>query len=273
MHAPWDRARRMRVGLLVLGSAALFVGLLVVTIGVGLSTKDVLYYLRLEENVKGLVIGSRVNFQGVPVGAVSDIVFENGLTSVELSCDPARAPIQDVTRARLDRALVTGQVTVELEGYSSTAKALEPGALIQPRPSALTALTEALPDVASDVGAVVAEVQRLAANLNTHLEGPLPGELRATLGDLRAVLAEAKDAVAVIQRSAERFEQLEDEGLALLNDTRGVIGVARGPLLALLDTTREALEEVRLLARQISAAPSSLIFGGTAAELVPGAPR
>ena len=64
------------MGALLLGTAALFVGLLAYVVGVSVAADRSSYYLLFIENVKGLVPGSKVNFQGIPVGSVVDIRFK-----------------------------------------------------------------------------------------------------------------------------------------------------------------------------------------------------
>jgi ABC-type transporter Mla subunit MlaD len=83
-----SHGRRFRLGLYVLGSGALFVAMLGFILRNGLHGDRATYYILFRENVKGMVIGSRVNFQGVPIGAVHDMRFQDGQTMVELSVDP-----------------------------------------------------------------------------------------------------------------------------------------------------------------------------------------
>ena len=115
-------SRRLRLGILSLIAGTAFLGLLGFVLQGALKDNRVNYYILFEENVKGMVVGSKVNFQGVPFGMVSDIRFQSGSTLVELSVDPTRAVIQDITRARLDRLLVTGQA----EGDEAVPEALPP---------------------------------------------------------------------------------------------------------------------------------------------------
>ena len=74
-----DPGRRFRVGLLVLGAGALFVALLTFVVGKGVASNTVAYYILFDDNVKGMALGSKVNFQGVPIGSVSDIRSAPGI--------------------------------------------------------------------------------------------------------------------------------------------------------------------------------------------------
>ena len=79
MHA----GRRFRLGLLTLFAGVAFFGLLGFVLQGVLGNDHVAYFILFEENVKGMVIGSKVNFQGVPIGMVQDIRFQDGRTLVD----------------------------------------------------------------------------------------------------------------------------------------------------------------------------------------------
>ena len=210
----WTAKQRFRVGLLVVGSSTLFVALLAFILGSGMNTSRCAYYIHFVENVKGMVVGSKVNFQGVPVGAVSDIRFHQGMSMVEVTVDPDKALIQTVTKARLDRLLVTGQVTIELEGYDDGADELPAGSLIQPKTSPINELTRSLPQTVNDVSHVLAEARQLVTNLN-ELLGPGNRDRLAKILDhvedaaqrlparVDAVLTEAGAASASLRRAGD----------------------------------------------------------------------
>jgi phospholipid/cholesterol/gamma-HCH transport system substrate-binding protein len=217
------------VGALLLGTAALFVGLLAYIVGVSISGEHSRFVLLFAENVKGLVVGSKVNFQGVPVGAVSDIRFTDGLTRVEIAVDPTRAVVQEVTRGRLDRALVTGQVTVELEGYRAGAAPLPEGGVIESAPSALLALTKAVPDVVTDLGSVVLEAQQLIRGLNALVGGDSRERLQATLAHAEAASRDVPQQVsAAAAEVARAARELAPAVRAGLDEARGALGEVRG---------------------------------------------
>ena len=310
MQPPWERRRRWRVGMLVVGSVALFFSLLIFVVGVSFGSRHDEYYILLDESAKGLVVGSTVNFQGVPVGSVQDIRFQNGKTRVEISFDPTRAVIQANTVARLDRAFVTGAVTIELEGYETGTDRLPSGSTIGTAPSPLDEFTSVLPEVATDLRLLVADVRTLVGNLNGvmgpenqgHIAGILANLEQATrdlgpradgtLSELQALVGDARRAVTSLDRTLVsvndadvgatvreareaivRLSQLEGRADDLLIELRGVLGSARSPLLEVLATASDTMAQVRVLARRLSQAPSSLIFGNPSAELaIPGSP-
>lgn len=285
-------ARRFRVGAVVIGAATLFVGLIVFIAGSGVSSRMQTFYVMFDENVKGMVVGSRVNFQGVPVGTVQDIRFQNGKTRVKLSVDADKGIVQEVTRARLDRLLVTGQVTVELEGYEDGARPQKDGTVLQPKASPINQLTWSLPTVVGHVDALLVKATALLDNLNqvlsadnlravsgtlAHLEqttATLPRRLDETLraaeSALSAVgdLARHEDATATLAAARRTIGKLE----AVADEARGLIGGNRTRIGEVLLVVRDSLQELRALARGLRLAPSSVLFGREVEELAMPAP-
>lgn len=164
------RGRHFRVGLLVLGAAALFAGMILFTLGASVHRQKLIYYIRFDENVKGMVKGSKVNFQGVPAGAVTDIRFADGQSLVEIEVGADQCVVQDATRARLDRLLVTGQVTIELEGYHRGQPRQPSGSVIPPTQNPIGELTKSLPSVVDSVPVVLRQFEELLVRLNHLLD-------------------------------------------------------------------------------------------------------
>ncbi|MBL9078931.1 MAG: MCE family protein [Planctomycetes bacterium] len=263
------RSRRFRLGLYVLGTGGLFVGLLGFILQKSLRRESAAYFILFQENVKGMVVGSRVNFQGVPIGVVKDMRFQDGKTMVELSVDPSRASIQDITCARMDRLLVTGQVTVELEGYGPEGKPLQPGAFIQPKEDPLHALTGSLPEVVDRAAKVLDRIDRVLQGAEQVLGADNQAHVTALLANCERLTAQLADEVAPAavatlrqaQASARDLGALSPEVAALLRETTALAAGLRGPAQAALANFRTALEDVRGLARQLKLAPDSLLFG------------
>ncbi|MCR9247079.1 MAG: MlaD family protein [bacterium] len=298
---PEQRARRFRLGLLALAAGGLFVLLLGFVLEGTFGSERVHYFIIFEENVKGMVVGSKVNFQGVPVGVVCDMRFQNGKTLVELSVDPTRASIQDITRARMDRLLVTGQVTIELEGYGEQGQALPPGAMIEPKKDPLSSLRGTIPDFVDRAAGALTRLDRVLANAELVLDRDnrqnlaltlqnftaASTDLAATSANLAAASAHlrertlpavddmladvrrlAGDGGAMAAKASAALTRLEPALLGLVADagvlTREATALTNGlraPAQTSLASFRQALEDVRALARQLKLAPNSLLFG------------
>ena len=292
-------SRRLRLGILSLIAGTAFLGLLGFVLQGALKDNRVNYYILFEENVKGMVVGSKVNFQGVPFGMVSDIRFQSGSTLVELSVDPSRAVIQDITRARLDRLLVTGQVTVELEGFGPDGVELRPGQFITPTHDPINQLTKTLPEVVEPV-LVMLDKMHLVLDRGTELlsdenlqgvseilqnANAVAGALPESLQRVDALLDRAELAMGSIEQAADGVAaELVPAGVALAQDARlaledlrsieasmndavkeghSLLRSLRAPTQSTLTLLRTSLGEFRDLARQLRLAPDSLLFGVT----------
>ena len=312
------RGRHFRVGLVVLGAAALFISLITFTIGSSLHRQTLAYVIQFAENVKGMVVGSKVNFQGVPAGAVTDIRFADGHSLVEIEVGVDQCVVQEVTRARLDRLLVTGQVTIELEGYEKGRKRLSSGAMIPPTVNPMDEFTRSLPDVVDGVPAVVREAGALLSKLNGVLDADNCKRIERTLVYIEAAsskLPRTIDALAVpMERAAYELTEVLKQTNVALTEVRAAVGDVRGLVAGdatqrlvtnLSDTSacllamqqdlaafvgearsllsgnrsawndalvgfRDAMRDVRGLARMLQLAPSSVIYGRQASE--PAAP-
>ena len=285
-----DNGRRFRLGLYVLGAGTLFVALLVFIVRSSFDRDRATYFIMFDENVKGMVVGSKVNFQDVPIGVVADMRFQDGRTMVELRVDPTRASIQDVTRARMDRLLVTGQVTVELEGYTATGKALPAGSFIEPKADPLNSLKASLPEVVAQAAQVLTRLDSVLANAESalgegnqqRLAGILANLDRATAGfaddtvpEIHALVADARRAVQAAELTANAatgsaeavtetvaaLRRLEVDAEKLLRESTAVVASMRGPALQTFAGLRTTMDDLRGLLRQLKLAPDSLLFG------------
>ena len=287
-----NASRRFRLGLLTLLSAVSFVAMLGFVLQGVLRQNRQSYFILFDENVKGMVLGGKVDFQGVPFGSVKDIRFQGGKTLVEISVDPTRAEIQDITRARLDRLLVTGQVTVELEGYGPQGTPLRPGQFVAPKADPIHQLTTTLPELIPQLTSLLERASTLVDRGNDLLADDNRAAFASLLRDgqqaasqLPATLRKADAALDALQRTADEAGRdvlpparaaLEQTMAALadlkklqalmqgaVGEAQSVFGSLRAPGLAALASVRSSLDELRDLARQVRLAPDSLIFGVT----------
>jgi phospholipid/cholesterol/gamma-HCH transport system substrate-binding protein len=263
--------RRFRLGLLALVAGVAFFGLLAFVLQGALGNARVSYFIVFEENVKGMVIGSKVNFQGVPIGMVQDIRFQGGKTLVEVTVDPRRADIQDVTLARLDRLLVTGQVTVELEGWGE-GRSLVPGEYIQTKTDPINQLTKTLPELVPQIGSVLERIDSMLNQCNAFLDEDNRGHVAAILKSTDATLAALPAAIeqgrSLMSRADAVLTELEATSFAIRTEvtavggeSRAMIAAVRAPLQSAIANARGSLDELRGFMRQLRLAPDSLLFG------------
>lgn len=264
-----NRGRRFRLGVYVLGTGGLFVLLLGFILQNSLNADRASYFILFTENVKGMVVGSKVNFQGVPIGVVKDMRFQDGKTLVELRVDPSRASIQDITRARMDRLLVTGQVTVELEGYGPEGRPLVAGSFVQPKEDPLHALTASLPEVVDRAADVLGRIDSMMARAEAMLGPENQRHVTAILEHVERAAQQLADdtmpATSSLVREATEatrsVRELAPEAANALRESGALVAGLRAPMQTALAGFRSTMDDLRGLARQLKLAPDSLLFG------------
>lgn len=237
------------------------------------------YQTFMAESVSGLNVNAPVRYRGVDVGRVRRIALAPGdVEHVEITLDIERGtPVKEDTLATLQTQGLTGIAYVELTAgrRDSPALAARPDApypVIASAPSLMNRLETALPTLLADLA-------RVAGNVNSLLDEPNRRAVKATLTDLatlsrtlaqrsrsiEATLAGAERAmegaarvtgelprlVARAERTADALERMAEavgaagaSGRAALDSARGTLDSARGTLdsaRGTLDATRDDL--------------------------------
>lgn len=271
------RKDHIRVGVFVVASLAIFLALVFGAIGAQLGEREARYSIHFEETVKGMVVGSPVNFQGVRIGRVADMRFVSGQTEVSILVDPSKAPIQDNTVASLDRAWVTGQVTVELKGWEADGEALEEYGIIKAELSPGARVMQSMPELAVHVAAILEDFGGVAQRLKVLLddEGPWMHSVEGLLGDLRrstqrvhrstlpaveAALADARRVTPKLERALEAWTTLAARAESVAGDPQlKSLAVEAG---ALLRDVRQRVPQLAAVARELE-----VFFRGNRGEL------
>lgn len=266
------RKDHVRVGLFVLGSLALFVVLVVFAIGSRLGKREVSYFIHFSETVKGMVAGSPVNFQGVRIGRVEDMRFVSGRTEVQIAVDPAKAPIQKTTVASLDRAWVTGQVTIELQGWTELGDALPEYGLIAAELSPGAKVMQSMPEVVARATEIIGEFSSVARRLEGLFaeDAPLMREVLGLLRDGRETSAHLREStLPQVDRVLATWTELEPE----LRNVLGRVGRAATSVESLAsdpEAQRAIAEAADFVARASDALPDLVRLGREVETFVRG---
>ncbi len=241
--SPYQRERN--VGLFMLVSAGMLGLLVMLAVGRRLLDRNrVRYLIHYEETVKGMVVGSPVNFQGVRVGTVADMRFAKGRTEVTIEVDPEKGPIQTCTRASLDRAWVTGQVTVELKGWEEGGEPLPELGVIPSELSPVALVARTLPGVMGRTETIFQEYAELGRRLNLLLGEENRERFSSILAGLDRNLA----------RLEPLLVRLEDRGLPAMEEGLREAAALQGELRRALDPWVGFGKELKGLAGEMRAA-------------------
>lgn len=281
------------IGAFVLGALALIVAAAFL-FGSGLLFKQrrlaVTYF---QGSVGGLQNGAPVNFRGVRVGSVANVVLEldartlDARIPVYLDLEPDRLtwvggePVAtDVSqlvdkglRARLAmQSVVTGQMEVALDFLPDSPAKLVGADLpeIPSAPSEFEALKQTvselpLAEIANRVDAVLARLDHLLASGDLErgvaaLAGSMT-ELQGLLGDVRDG---AKPILADVLETSRATRRLVEQGTATLTNAQGLLARdarSRQDLETALGNLADASRSFRSFADKIERNPNALVIG------------
>lgn len=152
------------------------------------------YYIFFKGSVAGLNKGSAVQYNGIPVGRVTDIrVDPDNIAQIQVTVeiDSSRVAIKSDARAFLDANLLSGTSTIQIRGGTQQARNLEPQPghkypVIKPGRSELEEVKASLPEL-------TAELKTAASNLNSLLDAKNRQAVADSLQNIRTVTAAFAD--------------------------------------------------------------------------------
>lgn len=280
------------IGAFVLAALGLVAFAIMVLGGAALFTPKQKVVAFFEGSVKGLAVGSAVNFRGVKVGNVDRIVLQFAPDSLEPripvymtllpnsvkligtgqdgSDIPFSAYIDKGLRAKLSiDSIVTGQLVVDLD-FRPDVPAVFHGSRETSHPEipAMKSDFDVLKDqlaqlplrqLADDVKGMVESFQILAKGTGGTL-GIVGEELRATAATTRQTLEEAQRTIATLNKTLQSFERTSEQARQTL--------AASGPEMeATLKSARAAMARVEATMQGADAAVAQV-----AEMTAPGAP-
>ncbi len=239
------------IGAFVLMSLALIAFAIMALGGAALFTPKQRVVAFFEGSVKGLTVGSAVNFRGVKVGSVDRIVLQFAPDSLEPRIPvymtllpnqvkligtgedgttiPFDAYIEKGLRAKLSiDSLVTGQLIVDLDFRPDVPAVLHASReTAYPEIPSMKSDFDVLKDqlselplrqLADDVKGMVESFQVLANGTGGTL-GIVGEELKATATTTRQTLEEAQRTIATLERTLRSFERASDQATKTLSTT------------------------------------------------------
>jgi phospholipid/cholesterol/gamma-HCH transport system substrate-binding protein len=179
------------------------------------------YYIFFRGSVAGLTRGSAVQYNGIPVGRVTDIrVDRDNLSQIQVTVEINTNLVEIKTDARafLDTNILSGVSTVQIRGGTQRAAVLEPKpghniAIINAEQNELEALRASLPDLMRDLRQVSHNLDSLLDDRNRQAVADTLQNLRTLSGDLAA---HGQD-VGVVLGSANTFLGNANTGVLALN--------------------------------------------------------
>jgi len=283
------------VGLFVLLLGTAFFTVVVWLLG-GTEEADYKTYVAyMRESVSGLNPRSPVKFKGVGVGQVREIsIDEENPERVKLLLDIVEGtPVKEDTFAVITMQGITGLAYVELKGGSKdspslVAKKEKPYPVIKTKPSLISQLDMALPDLLAKVTQMTQQLGDVAERLNHLLDDGKQASLANTLKHMEEItknaaetssefpelvnrasisLATMEKAIGAIQRTTGNLDRLITE---TQKDVSSLSNDALPQIPSVLADLRELSQHLRGLTKELEQNPSSFVFGRPRRQPGPG---
>ncbi len=236
-----SRSQRIRLGIFLVVSLGILIGLLVAVVGSSLFADRDRYTVRYDISVSGLEVGAPVKYNGVRVGRVESIAIDPlqvNQTVVTLSLQSG-TPVKRNARAVLNVQGITGLKFIELVGGTSEAETLPADGEIPAGSSIVDKLTGQAEAIAIKGEILVNQLLELTNDSNRALvtdvlerAGSLMNSTDETLKRNAASIDRAVDGLA---QAAARLGPLLDEARLLVRDTRETVAAIRKTSLGVLD--------------------------------------
>lgn len=202
------------------------------------------YYIFFKGSVAGLGRGAAVQYNGIPVGRVSDIRVDKdniGQIQVTVMIDRNLVEIKTDARAYLDTNILSGVSTIQIRGGTQQAEVLQPRpghnhAVIKVGQTELEAVKASLPELIGDLRQTSHHLNQLLDDKNREAVADSLQNIRTAtaafanrgqevgvlLDNTNAAVAEVASLLRHVDQSYSARGGLKDQVSQTLKDYRGV---------------------------------------------------
>lgn len=230
------RAQKTKVGLFLVGSGAIIT--LMLGLMVGLHREErVPYVVEFEESVLGLNVDGLVEYKGVPVGTVKDIVVAgSNKARIDVQIDSKKVELHEGVEAQLVLySLAMGTMCISLSGGDLNGELLAPGSTIPSTKSRIESIS-------GQVEHILEGINGIAAKISAGLEGMKEGELTGVIRNADGLITQTRESVARIaadvEPGAQKLRELVENWQGLSSDTRTLVQHIDGLVIQLKGQTK-----------------------------------
>ncbi len=276
------RKQKIKVSLFLLVCAGIFLAATMVITRMYQKAGDE-YWLEFDESILGLYEGGLVEYQGVPVGKVSNI-FVTPLQKphVEVTIDPNKVRLRRGVEGRLViYSIAAGTMAISLSGGDPSGPFLPPGSQIPTKRSTIEAISKQITDIMERVSGILDDVEKKLAAISDKDIADIVEQVKGILakGDELAskgsnfmdeTTGAVQDARAEIRKVSAMLSERNEDLRKVMKSLQDLLDTSRGKVAALdvqtiQDRLTRTLDDISALARK---AEQALDKAGTVAENV-----
>ncbi len=225
-----NKAQKFRLGVFLITGFSLIIITIAVIAGSSLSQKRDIYYINfLNESVGGLDVGSKVNYQGIGVGRVEEIVISpEDVTSIIVTISiQGGTPIKSDAKASLSPVGITGLNAIEIKGGTNESKLLEPKSSIEVEKSLFGTITNKAVSITEQLDELIKSLNKLADQSNIDNIASIIGNLDEILTENRSTLEGTMRNLELISGDVAKFTNVLESKLDTLvtSATQSIIAV------------------------------------------------
>ncbi len=240
------KAQKVRLGAFIAGGVLLLAGSIAFVIGLSLFDDQDLYTVQYHANVTGLENGSAVRYQGLRVGAVTDMkVSPDDPSAIEITLALWPGTIlHEGTEAVMELSGITGLKTVNLVPGDPRQPILKPG-------SQIPAGSSFVQRISGDAEAIAEKVERIAENLIGFVSPANQRRVEDLLDSLNSLAKNADATITELREPArtalEKVEETGDAVTGVSNQARILLARARPDIVAAIKSLRTSLDRTASL--------------------------
>jgi len=203
-----NKAQKYRLGVFLIAGFTLIIITIAVIAGTNLSQKRDIYYINFRnESVGGLDVGSKVNYQGIGVGRVDEIIISpEDVTSIIVTISiRGGTPIKNDAKASLSPVGITGLNAIEIKGGTNESKLLPPASYIEVEKSLFGTITNKAVSITEQLDELIKSLNRIADQDNIDNIASIIGNLDAILTENRSTLEGTMHNLELISGDVAKF--------------------------------------------------------------------
>lgn len=217
--------------------------------GVQLNKQFAYYKIVFDGSVSGLSESGPVQYNGLPVGKVTDLhLMDNNPNKVVAIIEiDARTPVKEDSIAQLELSGLTGVAFIQLTGGSPESEPLvakpdQDYPVIRAAPSSLQDLLKSGPETLQNANELIKELNKLVAENQKSVN-----EALSNLAVMSKALADSSDDVTVA------LTQLSEASRHLNSISHSADGLMKEDVKAFIEDAREAARAYREVAEELDA--------------------